>query len=377
MKFLGSYQMNKFIIIQKYIKLQSHNYHQDEIEGYQKQIAGIETLFESTKSHAQERSNKYDREIQNLEKQIELAKESYENDYQEQLKRQEREIEQLQESQHQELLELTSAAQLITTDASNWTEISQSLLKLANSNNLIELNKQINSVNSEENEFNLTHTLEGDMKRGIDETTRILNQNTIERLQEEINHYQSLRRQDDKCFSQLNQDVEISKQNREKCHELTIAKLKREIQHRDKNFEKYFNTISKNISLEIEKAKSDSQLGTSEKELEKFKQILIARSKSQLEVAMNDIAHIKSLIGNGANNEEDAAMTTNLSVSKVQSIERQNENLRQQIKNIQTEIAKIQRNLQIGVAELKNAKQATYDPNKSSNSSHFDQFSFV
>lgn len=349
----------------------------DEIEGYQKQIAGIETLFESTKSHAQERSNKYDREIQNLEKQIELAKQSYEDDYQEQLKRQEREIEQLQESQNQELLELTSAAQLITTDASNWTEISQSLLKLANSNNLIELNKQINSVNSEENEFNLTHTLEGDMKRGIDETTRILNQNTIERLQEEINHYQSLRRQDDKCFSQLNQDVEISKQNREKCHELTIAKLKRETQHRDKNFEKYFNTISKNISLEIEKAKSDSQLGTSEKELEKFKQILIARSKSQLEVAMNDIAHIKSLIGNGANDEEDAAMTTNLSVSKVQSIERQNENLRQQIKNIQTEIAKIQRNLQIGVAELKNTKQATYDPNKSSNSSHFDQFSFV
>lgn len=349
----------------------------EEIESLEQQINELSSYIESVQAHSGDRLQRYQQTIQKLQNQVDVAKRSFEEDLQNQISQQNREINLLIEEYQSELEEILHQANWINIDSEKWNQISQHLYDLGDGNQLIDLQKQIARTCGEGAEIELSRTHQIEFKKQDRSYNLKMQQKRISKLEEEIRHYQTLRRQEESNYKTVINEFSQSQENREKCHQLTINKLDKEIAQRDAIFTKHLSVIQQHLQSEKEKAQKDSLIMKgAEESLLSLKNKMIHQSRKQIDKAMFDIRQIKAQIDKDtAKDESELQLST--SISKVQSVERQNEILKVKIASLQTQITNIQNNILKGTHELKRAKLPKDDLFDIKKDDIFQRFSFL
>ena len=327
-----------------------------EIEKLEQQISELTIYLESVQAHSGDRLNRYKQTIEKLQNQVDIAKRRFEEDLENQINEQNREISMLLDGYQDELEEILQQAKWVKIDSEKWSQISKTLYDLGDGNQLIDLEKKITKTCAEGAEFELSRDHEIEVRRE-DRTFKLqMQQKRINKLEEDIRHYQALKRQEDFNHQTVTNEFDQSQENREKCHQLTISKLDKEIAQRDQIFTKHLSAIQNHLRAEKEKAEKDTYIMKgAEDSLISIKTKMISQSRKYIEKAMYDIKQIKTQIDRDTAQDE-SELQLSVSVSKVQSVERQNEILKQKIANLQVQINNIQNNILKGTIELKKAR---------------------
>lgn len=342
-----------------------------EIESLEQQISELSSYIDSVQAHSGDRLNRYKQTIEKLQSQVAVAKRRFEEDLENQIEEQNREIRSLIEDYKDELEEILRQAKWVKIDSEKWNEISKTLYDLGDGNKLIDIQKKIAKACSEGAEIELTRDHEIEVKRQDRTFNLQMQQKKVSKLEDDIKHYQTLRRQEDFNYKTVINEFNQSQENREKCHQLTISKLDKEISQRDAIFTKHLSAIQSHLQSEKEKAGKDTTIMKgAEESLIALKNKMISQSRKQIERAMFDIKQIKNQI------DQDTESQLSSSLTKIQSVERQNEILKQQIAKLQQQINTIQSNIMKGSIELKKAK-AQKDEQPFIKGDRYQRFSYL
>lgn len=327
-----------------------------EIESLEQQINELSTYIDSVQAHSDDRLNRYKQTIEKLQNQVVIAKRRFEEDLENQINDQNNEIRTLIEEYQDELEEILQQAKWVNIDSEKWNEISKTLYDLGDGNKLIDIQKKITKTCTEGAEVELTRDHELEVKRQDRSFNLQMQQKKINKLEEEIRHYQALQRQEEFNYKTMISEFNQSQENREKCHQLTISKLDKEISQRDAIFTKHLSAIQNHLHAEKEKVEKDTIIMKgAEESLISLKNKMIGQSRKHIDKAMFDIKQIKAQIDQDTAKEE-SELQLSASLTKIQSVERQNDILRQKIAKLQVQIANIQSNILKGTHELKKAK---------------------
>ena len=336
-----------------------------DIASLEQQIGEMSSYLESLRTHSSDRQRRHSQKIDKLAKQIDLSQAAFSRYISDQRAIHQRELQELAESQRAELDEIILGARRMNMTTERWNELVSSLRELSERMEMIDLEKRINRTQNEGIEFEMTRTHSAEERSMRTKDSIEAQQRRVNLLEDEIRRYMSLARQEENEFNQMSSECTQAQENREKCHMLTVSRLNEEAAHRDQIFEQHLAVIQRQLEREKQKAEIDSNsMKETEKSLLDLKRLMSQRSLKQISAAMKDIKLIQRLIEDNAENEESSTKMTLSSVSKAQSIERDNALLKQKIDAIQKQVGNLQSDIMKGSLELKRTKTPTKDSNK-------------
>lgn len=328
-----------------------------DIENLQSQIDEMSNFLQSVQLHADDRQLRYVSAIAKLKKNIEDEKERLGSALERQIENQNAEINEILASQESEMNYFRDGAQAIEHDSNNWKNISNDLYSLGNNIEKLELQGSIDRVqdeskNLEFSRFTQTENLKISRKNIIQSQEK-----KIQLLQDEINRYKSMQRQEDAQFADFLQDNAISQESSEKTQKVLVERMNSEIKQREDIFNSHLNVVQQLIAKEKQKADQDS-LVTKEtlESLLNLKKSTSQRCMKQLSATTRDINRIQQLLEKQNAEEETKVQITTSSYSKAQNLQRQNAILKQKIGQTASEIELLQANIKRCSVELKRAQ---------------------
>lgn len=328
-----------------------------DIENLQSQIDEMSNFLQSVQLHADDRQQRYVSAIAKLKRNIEDEKERLGSALERQIENQNAEINEILASQESEMNYFRDGTQAIEHDSNNWRNISNDLYSLGNNIEKLELQGSIDRVqdeskNLEFSRFTQTENLKLSRKNIIQSQEK-----KIQLLQDEINRYKSMQRQEDAQFADFLQDNAISQESSEKTQKVLVERMNSEIKQREDIFNSHLNVVQQLIAKEKQKADQDS-LVTKEtlESLLNLKKSTSQRCMKQLSATTRDINRIQQLLEKQNAEEETKVQITTSSYSKTQNLQRQNALLKQKISQTASEIELLQANIKRCSVELKRAQ---------------------
>lgn len=328
-----------------------------EIDNLQSQIDEMSNFLQSVQTHADDRQQRYISAINKLKKNIEDEKEKLGTALEKQIEEQEAEIKEILASQESEMNYFLGGVQVIENDSKNWKSISNDLNSLGNNIEKLELQGSINRVQGESNDLEFTRFTQTENLKTSRKDILQNQERKVQLLQNEINRYKSMQRQEDSQFADFLQDNAISQESSEKTQKVLVERMNYEIKRREDIFNSHLNVIQQLITKEKQKTDQDA-LVTKEtlESLLNLKRSTSQRCMKQLSATTRDINRIQQLLEKQNAEEETKAQITTSSYSKTSNLQRQNAILKQKISQAASEIELYQANIKRCSVELKRAQ---------------------
>ncbi|KAK8866306.1 hypothetical protein M9Y10_009266 [Tritrichomonas musculus] len=330
---------------------------EQEIETLQNQIEEMNSFLQTVHLHSDDRQQRYINAIDKLKKSIEDEKVKLALALEKQIESQNAEIQEILASQENEINYFLSGAQAIENDSKNWQTISNDLNSLGNNIEKIELQKSINRVQGESNDLEFTRFTQTQDRKTLRKHILQTQERKIKSLQDEINRYKSMQRQEDSQFADFLNDNAISQESSEKTQKVLVERMNYEMKQREDIFNSHLKVVQQQINKENQKTENDNRLTKETLDsLLNLRKSTSQRCMKQLSETTYDINRIQHLLEKQNEAEESKTQMTTSSYSKTQNLQRQNALLKQKISQVASEIELIQVNLKKCSLELKRSQ---------------------
>lgn len=338
---------------QSFSSFQQTNLDNIEIVNIQNQVDSLRTFLESVQYHSDNRKQLYANEISKLQMNINEENRKVRNDLIRQQETQEAEINRILADQENEINEILFGTQAFEYDAMKWNDVSAELTRLCSSIEHTEMQKLINQAQGQSDEIEFSRSVQYEEQRTRNVRSLDIQRCRMQSLQNEIDHYKILIREENKHFSAFLRDFELSQSNGISQQRVLTDKLKLEIQEREKIFNFHLNLIQKQIKEEKESADHDIlSLKDTEESLIQLQQRTSQKCVQQLSETTNEINTIQQTLHMLNPSDEANKDSPSGSFPKIQNLKKENLHLSMSLDKVVAEIEKVKKNIQIGKSEL-------------------------
>ena len=324
--------------------IESSNFHPidtQDLEKLRKQVQDYEDLVNVLEMQIQERRVRYSESLDQLRQSKVRDQEKFENDLEQQEIEQNMEFAQQQKKLDKQFEMLQQTAIDAQNDLKLWKHTHDTIKDVKAGIESTQIQKQIL-----ENENTLicaaiqdaaeTRTLQKTKK----EKSKSI-KNMVDELQNTVNNYkQNLSFQNERYRSILN-EISSTLQLQQTCFDMTKQKIIREMQKRDKFFNKHISIVEQTIQQEVRQTEFDIQsLDSQVKTMHTIKKETVKRCNTLMSRFTKDIQKMKRALED-SNTSFILDENSSLSLSKNDSMMRQRDDLKQKETRLYMELSKV------------------------------------
>jgi hypothetical protein len=313
-----------------------------ELGQLEQQLSELTDFLHSLKSHARERTLRYQKEIASFQERIEQEKARYAETLAAEVSQQQREIQELLATQQEELDRLVVQQREVRGVSEDWVKMTSSLTSLADHLDASELQIQLTRAQSEQEELSAlqaTRFQEDEFRQSRDARVREVQ---LDLKRDELAELEASQRQQRRHQSHLIAECLQAQEMLAQIHGNLVKRLSEESQKREKSFASHLAMVRG--QLEKEQQRHESEIKSSKSllgELALVRKALSKRCTQQLQAATEDIKQMDRMTKQ-QNELEDNDPATVSSIIKTEEIERENGILAQKVTALEAELGEIQ-----------------------------------
>lgn len=328
----------------------------NEIESLQTQISEYTTLLATLRGQLSDRRIRFQHELEELQKSIDETKINYDVALQQQIDEQSASLESLKNSIQDQIYKLANNTDHVSNQLDSWVDVSNNLAELRQEYNIQDLQAKIHQTEADGVEAQMTRQIKFEEIKQQRNALLIAKKSQLKALEEAVSNYSTIRREQQLHFDTLTQECMQNQTTRENGHKLIVQKLNYEDEQRNSMFESHISTLKEQIERERRRVQVEqSLLKQTEDNLQLMKKELTRKCAAQIDSASKDIEKIEKVLEQqNASGEREKTQTLS-SISKFNSLQRQNVLLEQQAQQYEMEISQIQGQILSASSELKKA----------------------
>lgn len=339
-----------------------------EITQMKKQVDEYEQFVFILEQQIKERQERYQSTIKKISEQIENSRQLAEIRIQSQTDNQDRELEEFRTNFTKQMEVLRETPRKTIIEEKEWQKHHSNINKITDDIKITEVQKDIVHVDGEvtaniiENEANEQFAI---IDRAVQNANVV---NHYRNLEAEVDKYTFGLREQRSNYNTIINELSSAQTMKKEYMELCKSKIEKEMQKRQRFFEKHINILQKTINREKEAANSELDfLGNKLEILSSTKRDTIKHFTDLISRMSQDIEKMKDTLNKAEESDANELKTTTTQISSFDSTMRQTQSNLQLEKDLQAEIEAIRtqnKKVSACIRELSPRKSPSASPSK-------------